>query len=198
MESPTEISKAPSTETINLRAGFITTAAFFGALAIVLSFAENYIPRPTPFMKYGFANIAVLGALVMGGSVMCLLCAVLKIVGTALSTGTLGSPLFMMSITGTALSCMGMICMARFSDIEACLSSSNFFSKTWRPSITGISIFGAFLHTIGQLAGASVLWENINFTRLLGPLCITSCITGVLSGILCTMILVRMKKRFQI
>lgn len=179
-------------------ASFVSYTSFFGVLAIVLSIAENYIPRPVPFVKYGFANIPVLAALVIGGPVMCLFCAVLKTCGTALLTGMMGSPLFMMSITGTSVSCVGMILMIRLSDLKACLDSDSWFEKTWRPSLTGVSIFGAFLHTSGQLAAASMLWGSIDFARLLGPLGTFACITGVLSGVLCTFLVSRMKKRFRL
>jgi heptaprenyl diphosphate synthase len=162
-------------------AEFVSVTALFSALAIVLSLAESSVPGPLPFFRFGFANIAVLAALVYGGPKMAFFCALLKVSISSIITGRAGGPLFFMALGGTLLSFVIMAVTAYLVK----RSEESFFM----PSITGISIFGSFAHTLGQLCAASVMWESIDFMRLLAWMSIFSAAAGLLSGIICVMMI---------
>ena len=61
-------------------------------LALYLSLAENFIPKPFPWMKIGLSNIAVLIALEKFDSKMAIEVVLLRIFIQALMLGTLFTP----------------------------------------------------------------------------------------------------------
>lgn len=143
-----------------------TRIGVLSALAMLLGYAETFVPIPIPGVKLGLANIAVLAALADGdvSGAFCISC--IKVLAAGL---LFGSPLTMAySAAGTLLAFSGMAPLSRL--------------KTMR--LVMVSIVGAVLHEIGQLAVASVLLGT-TAVWYTAPLLLTAgCVTGTLCGTL--------------
>lgn len=105
-------------------------------VALYLSLAENFIPKPFPWMKLGLSNIAVLIALEKFDSRFAMELVLLRIFIQALMLGTLFTPGFIISLTAGALTTLFMIGLYRFRD---------------HLSLVAISSMSAFLHNMIQL-----------------------------------------------
>lgn len=105
-------------------------------VALYLSLAENFIPKPFPWMKLGLSNIAVLIALEKFDSKFAMELVLLRIFIQALMLGTLFTPGFIISLTAGALTTLFMIGLYRFRD---------------HLSLVAISSMSAFLHNMIQL-----------------------------------------------
>lgn len=105
-------------------------------VALYLSLAENFIPKPFPWMKLGLSNIAVLIALEKFDSKFAMELVLLRIFIQALMLGTLFTPGFIISLTAGALTTLFMIGLYKFRD---------------HLSLIAISSMSAFLHNLIQL-----------------------------------------------
>ncbi|WP_294705271.1 Gx transporter family protein [uncultured Fusobacterium sp.] len=105
-------------------------------VALYLSLAENFIPKPFPWMKIGLSNIAVLIALEKFDSKFALELVLLRIFIQGLMLGTLFTPGFIISLTAGSLTTIFMIGLYKF---------RNHFS------LIAISSMSAFLHNLFQL-----------------------------------------------
>lgn len=118
-------------------------AAFLTVTAAVLSVADSLIPKPLPMLKIGLANIVTLVLVIEGRYSLALKVALLRSVISGFMTGTLFSFSGLLSLTGGIVSCAGMALIH--------MMPGNFFS------IMGISVAGAFLHTVAQGAVVAVM-----------------------------------------
>lgn len=105
-------------------------------VALYLSLAENFIPKPFPWMKLGLSNIAVLIALEKFDSQFAMELVLLRIFIQALMLGTLFTPGFIISLTAGALTTLFMIGLYKFRS---------------HLSLIAISSMSAFLHNLIQL-----------------------------------------------
>lgn len=105
-------------------------------VALYLSLAENFIPKPFPWMKIGLSNIAVLIALEKFDSKFALELVLLRIFIQGLMLGTLFTPGFIISLTAGSLTTIFMIGLYKFRN---------------HLSLIAISSMSAFLHNLFQL-----------------------------------------------
>ncbi len=105
-------------------------------VSLYLSIAENFIPKPFPWMKIGLSNIAVLIALEKFDSKFAIELSMLRIFIQGLMLGTLFTPGFIISLVAGTLTTIFMIGLYRFRDYL---------------SLIAISSLSAFLHNLLQL-----------------------------------------------
>lgn len=105
-------------------------------VALYLSLAENFIPKPFPWIKIGLSNIAVLIALEKFDSKFALELVLLRIFIQGLMLGTLFTPGFIISLTAGSLTTIFMIGLYKFRN---------------HLSLIAISSMSAFLHNLFQL-----------------------------------------------
>lgn len=143
-----------------------TRVGVLAALALLLSYAETFVPIPIPGVKLGLANIAVLAALVDGDIPGALSISLIKV----LAAGFLfGSPLTMAySAAGTLLAFVGMAPLSRLPSMHVVM----------------LSIVGALLHEVGQLLVAQLLLNTTTVWYLAPVLLVAGCITGAICGVL--------------
>ena len=105
-------------------------------LALYLSLAENFIPKPFPWMKIGLSNIAVLIALEKFDSKLAIEVVLLRIFIQALMLGTLFTPGFIISLSAGGATTLFMVGLYKFRKYL---------------SLLAISSLSAFLHNMIQL-----------------------------------------------
>ncbi len=147
------------------------------ALALVFSYVEFLIPFNfgVPGIKLGLANIVVIVALYIFGLPVAISVSLLRVLLNGLIFTGLFSALY--GVVGAILSILGMYLLKR---------SGKF-------SVVGVSVFGAFLHIIGQLIVAALVFGNIKIFIYLPFLTVVSVITGTLIGFLVYLILKKVK-----
>jgi len=150
--------------------------AFFTALAITIFVLENLLPRPLPFMKFGLANIIILYVLITMNFHSALLITIFKTLIGGLFTGLLLSPTSLLSLSGSLASLLIMFLLLK--------SGINF-------SVIGISINGAVIHNLTQLAVVrSILIKEDSIFYLTPLMIILGLITGMFTGYM-TFLLIR-------
>lgn len=136
------------------------------ALAMLLGYAETFIPIPIPGVKLGLANIAVLVALDGHDISGAFAISAIKVLSTSL---IFGSPLTMAyAAAGSLLAFAGMAPLSMLRSMQ----------------LPMLSIVGALLHEIGQLVVASTLLGTSVVWYLAPVLLVAGCITGAISGFL--------------
>lgn len=145
----------------------ITYLALLTAIAIILSYLENFIPLGLgiPGAKIGLANIITIIALFSYDSKDALIITLLRNVITAVTFTNFY--MFLYSLLGSLLSLF----------IMSILKKSNLFSTII------ISISGAIFHNLGQIIVA-IIFYGFNIIYYLPYLIILSLITGTVIGIL--------------
>jgi len=149
----------------------ISFLAFLTALGVILNLTELFIPRPLPWIKFGFANIISLFLIIVAEikDVFCVL--FLRIILSSIFAGKLFGPGFILSISGGTLSTFVMIIVYK--------SLNKIFS------LIGISILGAITHNLGQLLAAYFLFlKEKNIFYILPLLLIPAFITGFINGLI--------------
>ena len=151
------------------------------ALALVLSFVEARLAFFIPIygaygIKVGLANLVIVFILYktsIGEA------AAVSIVRVALSSLLFGNlQIFVFSLAGAILSIAGMWLMKKFTEF----------------SYITVSVVGAILHNLGQIAVA-VLWTQTKEIALYFPiLLITGTAAGVVIGLISGMLLKRLEK----
>ena len=114
--------------------------AYLGAISLLMSLAELFVPRPLPFFRLGLANIPILMGLGLDIRSFIALLAV-KAIGNSYVSGTLFSLFAIMSLSQTFASGMLMYLAKKL-----CRSIS----------IYSISLLGALASSIVQIAVASL------------------------------------------
>lgn len=115
----------------------LTLIAVLAAVGIALFVIESYIPMPLPFLKIGLANISSVVALVLIGTTSMMGVVLLRVVLGALLVGTFMSPAFLLALSAGVVSALVM-------GLARKLTRTLF-------SVVGISLIGAFTHSIVQL-----------------------------------------------
>ena len=137
-----------------------------GALALVLSYIETFIPLPVPVpgIKLGLANIVVLVAIQVLDTKSAAAVALVKV----LAAGFLfGSPIMIAySGVGTLLAFASMALLSRVPGLH----------------VVPIAVVGAILHNIGQLVVAMLILGTPLVWTTAPVLVIAACATGALSG----------------
>ena len=145
-----------------------TRIGALAACALLLGYAETFVPIPIPGVKLGLANIAVLVALADGDTTGAACVALIKVLATGL---LFGSPISMAySAVGTALALAAMIPLSKLRTM-----------KLWMTSIVG-----ALLHEVGQLMVAQLILHTTAVWYLLPPMMVAGCVTGALCGVWAT------------
>jgi len=159
----------------------IAEIAIFSASAVIIYVLETFIPRPFPWMRFGFGNIIVLVTLYLLGFKCGLLVTAMKSILGGLIAGNLFTPAFLFSISGGITSLMAMALLLTI------------IPEIFSP--LGISVAGAVIHNLAQLLVASFLFiGRIEVMHLFPLFIILSVVTGTITGIICLMTLNLIKK----
>lgn len=149
---------------------YIVILAFFTALTVSLYVLDNFIPKPLPFLKLGFANLIIVFLIFNYYFKEALIISLSKIFLGGFLTGTLFSPTTLLSLTGTTFALVMMI-FIRSIPIDF--------------SILGMSVIGAVFHNFGQLIMIRMILIKQNSIFYLIPvLTILGIITGLITGYL--------------
>jgi heptaprenyl diphosphate synthase len=138
------------------------------SISIVLSILESFIPVFIPGVKLGLANVIILILLYEFSAKEAFLVNVLRILLVGVLRSTLLTPTFLMSLSGGILS---FVVMWLFSKMK-------FFS------IIGVSVIGAFCHSLGQIIAAIIIMSLSAVVYYLPFIGILSVATGVFTGII--------------
>ncbi|TET20552.1 MAG: Gx transporter family protein [Candidatus Cloacimonadota bacterium] len=154
---------------MQLRSRNIALISILASLAVVIYVMETFIPRPLPWMRFGFGNIIVIIALYLLGFKFALLVALIKSCVGALIIGNLFTPAFLLSLSGGLLSVSIMGLMLSI--------ASALFSPL------GISLWGALTHNTAQLLIASFFLIRSRAVLNLFPIfLLLSVATGIVTG----------------
>ena len=145
----------------------LTVCGLMTALCLILGYIEHLLPLtlliPLPGIKLGLSNIALLVLLLTYGPAYAYGVTALKCVLSALLFGSVTSLAF--SLTGglLAMTAMWLLTVA-------------FGGKL---SVFGVSVAGAVLHNVGQLAAASVFMSSAAVFSYLPLLALAGTVTGL-------------------
>lgn len=146
----------------------ISNIAVLSAMAIILSYFERMIPAPVPVpgIKLGLANVVVVICLYYLGPKQAFGISILRVVVVSILFGGVSSMLY--SLSGGLLSFFGMV----------------FLKKTNLFSIVGVSVFGAVLHSTGQIMMACFILDTSKLLYYLPILIICSVVAGIITGLI--------------
>lgn len=137
------------------------------AFSIVLNILESFIPIfNIPGIRIGLANIPILVTLYIYGFKDALYVSILKVFVVGILRTGLFSITFYFSLFGSIFSIISM-----------------YLIKKLDLSIIGVSIFGSFMHNIGQLI-AAFIFINTNLLYYLPLLTILSILSGIIIGLI--------------
>lgn len=136
------------------------------AFSIVLNILESFIPIfNVPGIRIGLANIPILVTLYIYGFKDASYVSILRVFVVGILRIGLFSTTFYFSLFGSIFSIISM-----------------YLIKKLKLSIIGVSIFGSFMHNIGQLV-AAFIFINTNLLYYLPFLTILSIISGIFIGL---------------
>lgn len=140
-------------------------------VALYLSLAENFIPKPFPWMKIGLSNIVVLIALEKFNSKFAFEVIFLRIFIQGLMLGTIFTPGFIISLTAGCITTIFMIGIYKFRRYL---------------SLIAISSLSAFLHNLIQLIVVYFLmFRNVSlYSRSILGFVWLFLILGVIAGVI--------------
>lgn len=148
----------------------LTLCAVLTALALALSYMENFIPLsaaiPLPGIKLGLANIVTLFALYALGAGQALMILTARCILGSLFAGNLNALIF--SLMGGVTAMLVMILL----------------SHVRRLSVYGVSVGGAAAHNCGQVAAAILTLGNTAPLYYLPVLLGVSIFSGALTGLI--------------
>jgi len=146
----------------------LITLSILLSMAIVLSIVESFIPSfSIPGAKLGLANIITIVVLNIYSEKDAFLVVILRIVLVGLLRGTIGSPIFMLSLSGGILAFTSMVLFKRlkvFSNIS-------------------IGVMGSLGHSVGQILAAIVLLSTPQLVYYLPFIFLIAIPTGVFTGV---------------
>jgi heptaprenyl diphosphate synthase len=143
--------------------------AIMVALGVILHRLEALLPLPSPWIKLGLANLMTLVALVFLGFKEAVIVTFLRVVLGSILGGTFLGPTFFLSLAGgiAAILIMGML----------------YKIGKKHMSLIGISIFGAYTHTLAtSLCVYYFLIRESSFFTLLPFFFSLALLTGILTG----------------
>jgi heptaprenyl diphosphate synthase len=143
------------------------------AMAVVIHSVEMFIPSPSPWLRFGFANIIALTAIAMFGLRVGLMVTVLRVFLGTILVGTFLTPAFILGMGGGIGSTLVMgIAYRQFKVLF---------------SLVGISVMGAYTHNIIQLVIVYLLFiRHSEVFYVLPVLLLFGILTGILNGIAAT------------
>lgn len=145
----------------------LTLLALCAALAMVLSFVESQIPAfvAVPGVKIGLANIAVVFALYKLGRTEAVTVSLLRVFLVSLLFGNTASLFY--SLAGAVLSLAFMLTLYKLPVMGT----------------LAVSVIGAVMHNVGQIAMACLLLETNVIKYYLPFLIIAGTVAGTVIGI---------------
>lgn len=147
----------------------LTLCAMLTAMALALSYLENFLPLslaiPIPGVKLGLANIVTVFALYALGPAQALLILAARCLLGAMFAGNMNALLF--SLMGGAAAMLAMTALVRLR----------------RLSVYGVSVGGAAAHNCGQVGAAVLTLGNTAPLYYLPVLLGVSLLTGALTGL---------------
>jgi heptaprenyl diphosphate synthase len=158
--------------------------SLLSSLAVIFFVVESAIPNPVPWLRLGLANIVVMVAIVLYGANAGLLVSFLRVMVGSMIVGTFLGPSFWLSISGGMASALVMSLMYRL------------FSP--RFSLVGISIVGAYTHSLTQML--LVFWfliQRKEIFYLLPVILFSSLATGFVNGLAAIFLLEQLRKVFS-
>jgi len=139
------------------------------AISIVLSIVESMLPViPVPGVKLGLANVVTLLIMFLYGEKDAFTVLLLRIVLVGLLRGNIFSVTFFLSLSGGMVAYLFMF----------------LFKRINRFSMVGISIMGAFGHSVGQIVMAIFLIERTELIFYFPYILVLSVATGVVTGLI--------------
>ncbi len=145
--------------------------AYLGALTLLFSYAEMFLPRTVPFFRLGLGNTVVLLAFGLDFPAFLVLL-LIKAVASSLMAGTLFSPFFVLSLAQSLAS--GIVMYGLFYGTRRI---QKFIS------LYGISMVGAVASTMVQILLAC-LYLGAGSYALLGPMMLFSLFASILTAFL--------------
>lgn len=159
-------------------AGRVARLGMLLGVALALYAVESAIPAPFPFMRIGLANVATLIALMTLGFADAVAIVVLRVTIASLIVGTFMGPGFGLAMAGGLAGIAGMGLATRLSPPL---------------SVVGLSLIGAALHNLAQLAVLAGFYTGPGpAARLAGPALVVSAVTGLVTGLVALFALEKM------
>ena len=146
----------------------IAYIGIFAGIAIAAGIFERGLPAivPVPGIKLGLANIAVIIALYTLGEKTAIAVSLIRIfIIGFLFSGPMG---IIYSLSGGVLSFFAMLLAAK----------SQIFG------VIGVSVLGAFFHSLGQIAIAALLIQSAGIFSYMAILGVSSAVTGAVMGLI--------------
>ena len=148
----------------------LTLCALLTAMALALSYLENFFPLslaiPVPGMKLGLANIVTVFALYVLGAGQAFMILLARCFLGAVFAGNMNALIF--SVMGGVTAMLVMILLSRCRKL----------------SVYGVSVGGAAAHNCGQVAAAVLTLGNSGPLYYLPILLGVSLFTGALTGLI--------------
>ena len=166
----TEVTGVLAPNLMKLTTKQLTLCAVLTAMALALSYVENFFPLslaiPIPGIKLGLANIVTVFALYVLGPVQAILILLARCLLGAVFAGNMSALIF--SLLGGVTAMLVMILLSRWKKL----------------SIYGVSMGGAAAHNCGQVAAAILTLGNTAPLYYLPILLGVSLFTGALTGLI--------------
>ena len=161
-----------------MKAREIARFGLLTAAALVLGYIERFIPLAPgiPGIKLGLSNTVLLYAIYLMNwkSAICLM--LLKVTLSGLLFSGISAMLY--AFAGGALSLLVMVLLHRAKGF----------------SIVGVSVAGAVVHNIGQIAVACLVVRTQALLGYLPVLLIAGVVTGVLTGMVARLVILALEK----
>ena len=136
--------------------------------ASVLGVIDSMIPKPLPFFRLGLANIPAVIATIRWGLLKTLELNMVRVLAVGVVTGIIGTPTFILSISGALTSALVMGSLIRIGKL----------------SIVGISVSGAVSSIWVQLFLAGIILHDIPVERTVPLLTLWGVVSGMVVGVL--------------
>lgn len=138
------------------------------AISVVISYFESFIPTIVPGVKLGLANVISLILIYNYDYREAFVVIFLRILIVSFIRGTFLNYPFYMSLCGGLLAYLAMIV----------------FRKLDRFTEVGVSVAGAFYHTLGQILVATLFTKTVEIIYLFCFIALFCIITGIISGLI--------------
>ena len=155
--------------------------ALLVAMGVILHRFEALLPLPSPWIKLGLANLMTLVALVFLGFKEAMIITCLRVILGSILGGTFLGPTFFLSLAGglASIVVMGIL----------------YFKSNEFLSLVGISIFGAYTHTLAtSICVYYFLIRESSFFTLLPFFFSLALLTGILTGTIANKLIRQMQQ----
>jgi heptaprenyl diphosphate synthase len=152
----------------------MSALALFLAMAVILSYVESFIPSWVPGVKLGLANLIIILLLYEYSWYDALLIDIGRVFLASLIRGNIFTMPFYMSLAGALMSFLVM-------------ALAHYFLK--RLTVYGVSILGAYFHSLAQVFVASLFVESWSVFFYFPFISLLSMATGLLTAFVAEKIL---------